>query len=208
MNKSRIYIVLFGFWVWVYEILYWHLIDLGRWNLRSWYTENKCHCGHVFGMYPTTIRSFFVPCCRCIFLWLEIADCGCDRCFCSCYIGPGSGLVFVDVLVSFWCLYLLLLLLRSDTLFAVTTICFMIKLLRLFCYWLRCWLEVYPDLRLHIDHVIIIGIRFGPRRPFIVNLSPYGSAYGSKDLSKGQLTGLRLNNGGSPRDERTCYSIS
>jgi len=45
---------------------------------------------------------------------------------------------------------------------------------------------------LFIDHVIHLDMRSGPRRPFIVNLSPYGSALRLKGLSNGPLYGPSL----------------
>ena len=49
--------------------------------------------------------------------------------------------------------------------------------------------------------------RSGPRRPLIVNLSPFGVGLWPKDLSRGPLYGLRYAYVGSPKNERTSTSI-
>jgi len=156
-----------------------------------------------------TIRLFFVLYCGCIFLWLEVADYDSDRSFCSYYI----GLDHVCFLWMYWCLFVLvfaILLSRSDTLFCChNKLVLWRRFLGYFANGLPYQLVVYPGLRLFIDHVICIGIRSSPRRPFIVNFPPLsaGRSCGTKNISKGLLTGLRFLIGiGSPRYGRTYTS--
>ena len=115
--------------------------------------------GMFFLCITGTIRLFFVLYCGCIYLWLVVPDYGLDSYFCSCHIGPGSGLFFVSLLVPFCaCICYTAVAVRYS-------ICCHNKLvlwLRSFGYFangLLYWYGFYSYLRLFIDHVICIGIR-------------------------------------------------
>ena len=148
MNKSRIYIDLFSYWVLVFEIICWiWLILVGRiWDLDT--VKISFIKGMFFLMYRDTTCLFFVLYCGCIYLWLVVPDCGSDSYFCSCRIGRGSCLFFVSVLVPFCgCIY-------YTTVAAIYSICCHNKLvlwLRSFDYFangLLYRLGLYPVLQL------------------------------------------------------------